>query len=379
MKRSRFSPTLVAALCIAFTATPSWAEYRRIATIQFSNVPLLQFDISWVDESGNKYYLADRSNAAIDIFDARTNAFEGRVGGFTGFNPAQGTPTAGPNGVVVIDSRNELWASDGDSTVKVIDLQSRQIVAVISTGGVKRADEMAYDPRDQIMLVANNADPIPFLTFISTQTRQLIGGKLMLPDTTADGIEQPVWHAASGRFLLAVPETPMNPQGEIKVVDPLTRQVTKVFPINFGGKACSPHGLTLGPRDEMLVGCSRAGANLGTVIMNSSTGATVKIFTEVGASDQVWFNESDRKYYLGARNMVPPRLGVIESEDNSFVQNVQTTPAAHSVAASALNNHVFVPLTPTVPADPQCVNGCIGVYADEGDEGDVQRDQVVQR
>ena len=62
------------------------------------------------------------------------------VGGFTGFNPAQGTPTAGPNGVVVIDSRNELWASDGDSTVKVINLQSRQIVAVISTGGVKRAD-----------------------------------------------------------------------------------------------------------------------------------------------------------------------------------------------------------------------------------------------
>ncbi len=355
------------AMSLVFLAGPTRAEFRRIATIQFSDVPLVQFDISWVDRRGNFYYLADRSNAGIDIFDVRRNAFEGRICGFTGFDPAIGTSTAGPNGVVVIDSRNELWASDGDSTVKVIDLESRQIVSTISTGGEKRADEMAYDPRNQIMMVANNADAIPFVTFIDVRTRTVMGEPLLLSDTTADGLEQPVWHAPSGKFLLAVPETPTNPNGEIKVVDPIERVVTAVFPIDFGGRRCSPHGLVLGPRDEMLVGCSRAGVDLGTVIMNASTGALVTVIAEVGASDQVWFNPADDNYYLGARNMVPPVLGIIDSETNTWVQNVPTTPAAHSVAASKRNRHIFVPLTRTDPVDRQCVNGCIGVYADVDD------------
>jgi hypothetical protein len=39
------------------------------------------------------------------------------------------TPNAksGPNGVLVID--NEIWAGDGDSTVKVIDINAMKIVA----------------------------------------------------------------------------------------------------------------------------------------------------------------------------------------------------------------------------------------------------------
>jgi hypothetical protein len=50
--------------------------------------------------------------------------------------------------VVVTFSNRELWAGDGDSTVKVVDLTNNSIVATISTGGKFRADEMAYDPKD---------------------------------------------------------------------------------------------------------------------------------------------------------------------------------------------------------------------------------------
>src|SRR3989442_9932755 len=40
------------------------------------------FDISWVDEPTERYFIADRSNAGVDIIDAETNTWVHRIGGF---------------------------------------------------------------------------------------------------------------------------------------------------------------------------------------------------------------------------------------------------------------------------------------------------------
>src|SRR5258708_35078419 len=136
-----------------------------MSTVQCTCVPLVSFDLSWVNRRGTLSRLTDLSNASVDFFDARRNTYEASIGGFVGVDP-RGTPYSGPNGVLVIESQRELWASDGDSTVKVIDLDSREIVDVINTGGAKRADEMAYDPRDHILAVANDAEAPPYLSFI---------------------------------------------------------------------------------------------------------------------------------------------------------------------------------------------------------------------
>ncbi len=351
---------------LTFNGSLVRAEFRRIATIDVPGVRLESFDIGWVDRRGNIYYLTDRSNAAIDIFDARRNTFEGRVEGFVGVDP-RGTPYSGPNGMLVIDSQREAWAGDGDSTVKIIDLRTMKIVDAIDTGGTKRADEMAYDPRDGVLIVTNNEEAPPYASFIDTRTRAILG-TLSFPDAT-DGLEQPVWDGEAGRFLLAVPASQANPGGEIAVIDPQTMQRTATFPIPLQeGRRCSPHGVDLGPRHELLVGCSLGGSDTHTIIMNASNGQIVRVFTEVGATDQVWFNRGDGNYYLGARNFPGGAvLGVIDSETNTWVQNVPTSPAAHSVAASHRNDHVFVPLTPLIE-DPDCQHGCIGVYADDEDD-----------
>src|SRR3989442_14823544 len=39
------------------------------------------FDISWVDEPTERYFIADRSNAGVDIIDAETNTWVHRIGG----------------------------------------------------------------------------------------------------------------------------------------------------------------------------------------------------------------------------------------------------------------------------------------------------------
>ena len=67
--------------------------------------PLRSFDISWVDAATQRYYLADRSNAGVDVVDTRTGTFVKVIkGNFAGvkFNAAGAANTAlsGPHGVV---------------------------------------------------------------------------------------------------------------------------------------------------------------------------------------------------------------------------------------------------------------------------------------
>ncbi len=87
------------------------------------------FDISFVDPKSGFYVLSDRTNAAVDFFDASDDTFVRRVGGFQGVKCSTTSPASannsisGPDGVVIIGSK-EVWAGDGDSTLKVIDIAS---------------------------------------------------------------------------------------------------------------------------------------------------------------------------------------------------------------------------------------------------------------
>ena len=46
-----------------------------------------------MDPRTERYYLADRSNAGVDVIDAHNNVFLQRIGGFTGEAFNDGMPT----------------------------------------------------------------------------------------------------------------------------------------------------------------------------------------------------------------------------------------------------------------------------------------------
>src|SRR3954451_23816157 len=81
---------------------------RLLRTVPIPGTPanttggkMFVFDISFVDQATQTYYLADRSNAVVDVVDARTSRLISQIHatpafkGFTGNNA-----TSGPNGVV---------------------------------------------------------------------------------------------------------------------------------------------------------------------------------------------------------------------------------------------------------------------------------------
>ena len=370
-------------LAIAAPLCPARADEHMVLvdTIDVGGKGLGAFDISYVDPKLNLYVLADRTNASVDLFNAQDATFIGRVGGFAGVvltNGVANNNLSGPDGVTVVNSK-EVWAGDGDSTVKVIDLATNAIVDTISTGGKFRCDEMAWDSADHILAVANNADSPPFITMINTDTRQVVK-KIVFdstngtPDAT-NGIEQSQWSAKTGMFYVSVPQVGSDPaQGGVSVIDPTSMAVTKTFLV----QQCSPAGLTLGPDHRALLGCSLSFGTSPNVLTQSlvidvTDGTVVAAINQVGGSDEVWYDAGTRHYYLGARSnqntsgVTVPVLGTIDAIGNVFDGNVATSTSAHSVAADKVSHHVFVPIGfvaagASDPTSPCQTKGCIAVY-----------------
>lgn len=353
-----------------------------------------KFDISFVDPALDRYFLADRTNKAVDVIDTTDNTLSvqltgtgpgGTFQGFTGNND-----TSGPNGVLTVNHQ-EVWAGDGDSTVKVIDLTSQQTTHVISTGGAARADELCWNPRDHLILVANDADAPSFVTFISTDSYTVVGrikfDGVHAAKATA-GIEQCQWSRRTGLFYLNLPEVngagDDTSPGAVAVISPTDMAVVNMFTIPLG-KCAGPQGMAIGPENQILLGCNDPNKTVpSTVIINEHSGTVMHVLPGEDGSDQVWYNEGDDHYFLarsGGSN--PQKLGIVDAqngqEDESVatgLPNTTTTPHGtnHSVAADPVRNQVYVPIASNAGGaicsslGGSDVQGCIAVMTTANDD-----------
>jgi DNA-binding beta-propeller fold protein YncE len=341
--RKFFIATALAALGGGVAAA---AELKQVATIPVPGEPLISFDISAVDQKTQRLYLADRSNKGIDVFDIRARTFVGRVEGFLGVVMKDGKPSSsksGPDGVMVVG--DEVWAGDGDSTIKVIDSKTLKITDTIATGGKSRLDEMTWDPKDEIFIGVNNAEEPPFATLVSTKPGHKIIAKVMFPDAT-DGAEQPGYNEIDGMFYMSIPELKKDPkQGGVAVIEPTTGKLVKILPV----ENCRPNGLAFGPNQNFVLGCSVRGKDGFPpiiVIMNAQTGKAVATLTDVGGADMVAYSKKNNQYYIGGGNFPGGgALGVIDAATNKVVQMIPMKGAStpKSVAVVESTGEVVVP------------------------------------
>jgi hypothetical protein len=384
-----------AILCAApGTAVAAGQPFQLIGTISLPNKQSISaFDISTVDAQAGIYAFADRTNASVDVFALNDNAtvdgkanpnFPDKIslafqvpgfrGGFTNHT------ISGPDGLIVVN-HSEIWAGDGNSTVKVINIASHQITDIIKTGGKLRADEGVFDSAEQIVLIANDAEtPWPFITFISAIPNQngvheVLGritfdgsysitpqGKPIKLPAATNGIEASQYDAATGKFYLDLPQNGADQNvGATVVIDPKTFRVEKIFTIT----GCQPTGMAIGPKSEALLGCSAtnnaAATNLPAQVISLITGQKLGTFPITG-NDEVWYNPGDGNFFAAGETDVPTQLGIIHADPLKFDQDIATAPGAHSVAADPISNRVFVPLGAGT-GNKTCPNGCIGIYA----------------
>ena len=329
-----------------------------------------------------------------------------------------------------------LYAGDGDSTLKVIDLSpsssANPIKVSIPTGGSTRVDEMALTTDGKLLLAANNAEDPPFATLFTANgdsntntmstasiiTRVMVNSSIM-PSGAGLSLEQPAWDPTTQRFYTSIPIIANNPttgcnygqlagaitcDGGLLVFDPtkttgsLTTlgafdptSNTGVLPLH----ACGPNGATVGPNDNLLLGCTPGNnpSDTTTLVINATTKNYANIANITG-SDEVWFNEGDSRYYLGASKSFTTTLGVctpvttptapkfcavlgVVDGTSVLIETIPQSSNSHSVAADSKRNLIFVPQvcvkvgsTCAIGGDNTTVgqqicgstNGCIAVY-----------------
>jgi len=438
---SSVGPALLVAMSLATTGgavaapctgpgAPTTTQTKCLTAVTIPGNPLRSFDISWVNPDRAEYYLGDRSNAGIDIVDTQSLVFKRTIGGFVGIKLTKvGTVDnnhSGPDGVV--SHGRWLYGGDGDSTLKVIDLNSSPpIKQSISTGGTTRVDEMALTTDGKLLLTANNAEDPPFGTLFRANGDAATSNVSIIAKITVDNsiipagaglsIEQPAWEPKTARFYVSVPQIANNPpgcsfgsspfcQGGLLIVDPTTvhgpmtvigafdpATNTGVLPL----KDCGPNGASVGPHTNIMLGCTPGNVptNTTTQVINAKT----KNFVEVGnitGSDEVWFNSGDRRYYLGAsRDPGQAVLGVVNAETNFLIEKIPQSSGSHSVAADAKRNLIFDPQVAPASVvgsggDVTTVgagicggnSGCVGVYKhnvnedhDQGEDDNHQGNQ----
>jgi hypothetical protein len=328
------------------------------------------FDISFFDPGTNADYVADRSNAAVDIFSGSSLSLIGRAPGFTGQQAT--TSVSGPDGVLVAHTGivPTLFAGNGDSTLRSFDVSNPSNPTVlfqpINTHGDFRVDEMAYSPTTHLVLAANNADNPAFGSLVNAQTGAIVHGSIVVPN--AVGLEQPVWNPNTGTFFISVPafgDPNKNPGGVAEIRPNGT--IGRIYDFStFGIASCSPTGLALGASGNLMVGCGTHGTQ--TVVLNpAGSGSIVKQIKDISGSDEIWYDRRTHQFFVTGVDANGARVfDVIRDTSFSVLDSVSLPDVnAHSIAVDLFNGNVFVPLEGTTAAgtDLLCPLGCVAVFS----------------
>ena len=329
------------------------------------------FDISFFDPVTQLDYVADRSNASVDIFSAKTNTFVGRIGGtgnlFTGQQAT--TSTSGPDGVVVVNipGQHQVYAGNGDSTVLGFNIgtpTNNPLVSTTSTAGSFRADEMAFDPNTKTLIVANNADAPAFASLINTTNGLVIPPlKITIPGAAiTDGMEQSAYNPKTGTFFVSIPSLGGDKSGGVAEISTSGVVLRTISLFSLGVTNYSPSGLAIAANGQMLVGNGNGGST--TIVLDPAGAGSVVASFNVSGEDEVWYDPTTGRWFLSARmNTGGPVLGIIDSNTDLLLQLVATDLSAHSVAVDPISGEVFVPFGASA-TDTLCPSGCIAVFSD---------------
>lgn len=353
-----------------------------------NGIPLIGFDISYVDPTSNAYYLSANQFAGVVKLDLSTlNSSAPSVSiispaapnNFAGSLPFPGDDFAGgPNGILVVNG-TEIWAPDSNtysgggvnpdgsgpnasysndncnSSVKVINVTTLATTTVY-TNGCHPSDELSYDPTDKIILVANpdeapfgvnkpGVPAAPFVTLISSTTKQILaqlafdGSSDSIPNATG-GIEQSVYSPATKLFYVAVPQDGGDPlAGAIAIVDPVKLAVVGKFPL----QNCTPSGMALGPdQKEVFLACN---SNTGPQVVSLVDGKVLAKFPQSipiynglyfgSLCDEAWYDPHSNIYvatcnftYDNANFTVVDAGTGLDASKIKFRENVMTNPGA---------------------------------------------------
>jgi YVTN family beta-propeller protein len=331
---------------------------------------------------GNRYYVTDRNNGAVDVFDTATSGQVGQImgGGANAFAGLAHTSTgavdnshSGPDGINAVGSL--LYAGDVNS-VKVIDPATQRVVKTIVVGSSGfRADEGCVDAVHGMYMIATPEADTPFATFINTATQTVVA-QVTFTDPSGNpgaGLEACRYDAGSDTFYINNDGTTANPNGELNALSGASiRAIPAGATVNYtdlagtrayGEGNCDPTGLALGPNNDIAVNCREGttGAPLLLQIMDRTNG-NILASLNAGGGDQLEYDTATNRYYSAASRWTAsgkagtnggcsaaspctPVLQIIDAATRTIALRLPSGNNAHSVAVDPVTFKAFLPVS----------------------------------
>lgn len=291
----------------------------------------LSSDILEIDQQAHLLYFADRTTGGVDVFDIRTPSAK-----YVKTIPIQSPP----NGVMLAKNVNKLFVGVGNTAgtapgaIVIIDIDPASmdhdtVIATISTGGKKRADEGDYDPVDKKLYIASSDDGL--VQVIDAKSNKLI----KTWKDMGEGLEQPRYNSSDGMMYMT-----SSDQNLLFQFDPRRDVLVKKFPV---GVPCDPNGLAINPKtNQAILGCSDKKANQ-TVLWDLKAGRVAATFPQIWAGDVAAYSAKHNVFFFAAANRPTGAiLGVFTGgPDVRYVGGASTFVGSHTVAYDETNRIVY--------------------------------------
>lgn len=241
------------------------------------------FDHFALDLQGNRLFLTAEMNAAVEVFDLRTNKLIHII-----------SDVKTPHSMVYRDDLKKLFVVDGGAPgVKIYDGDSYKPIETIDL--LSDADSMAYDSATKYMYIVNGGDdahlPYSNISIVDTTAAK----KLADIKINSDKVEALTLEKSGPRLFVDI-----TGEDAVGVIDREKRTVITTWPTSKAAKHLV--AMAYDEPDHRLFVTTRDPGKL--VVLDSNSGKIVTSVSCVGTNDDMAYDSQSKRIYIAGSGFV---------------------------------------------------------------------------
>jgi hypothetical protein len=317
------SPPVAASPPVTDTPAPAAAEPLKLSGSTDFPGYKGDFDHFAIDARNGRLFLAGEESAELEIMDLDSGAIQQRMKGF-----------GVPHSLLFMADTNELLVIDGEKPSKVFDATTMK--AKRSYRLAAGADSFGFDGSTGRIWVVTGGKDVPQKDSNLTEIDPKTGKQYVNVHFDADHVEaMAVEQNGPGLFIN------VTDKNYLAVVDKKTGTVRQKWNIK---EAEQNAPLAYDEKGRRLFVVTRKPGML--VVLNADTGATVASFKAPERTDQVTWDEVNRRIYVtGGEGYI----SVIEQDDPDHYREaakITSLPGAKTAILDPGHNHLWVAVSP---------------------------------